>query len=162
MIFEVTQQTFNYKKQYTIYYMALPPTKLFFYDEKEIELQTFPNWRINYYFRRFPVDLEQAEDYVSIESESKFEASFSIYSWNGYNNGYTVHKDIKIDFNADKEDMTINGTNYSDVFVFESGRKAPLVFMDSISRNVNRVYYDLHTGIIGFDDLGNNHWRLVN
>lgn len=162
IIFEVTQQNSDYKQQITIDNMIVPPTKLFYYDEKNIELKTFPNRRINYYFRRFPIDFEQAKDNVSIELESQFEASFSIYNWNGYNNGYTVHNDIKINFNAEKETMTINGANYSDVFVFESGSNEPVYAGDTINRYFNKVYYDLHTGIIGFDDLDNNHWRIVN
>jgi len=162
IIFEVSQQTSYYKKQIIIDNIIVAPTKLFYYDEKEIEIKTFPNRRINYYFRRFPIDPEQAEDNVLIEFESRFEASFSIYNWNGYNNGYTVYNDIKINFNAEKESMTINGTDYPDVFIFESDSNEPVYPGDTINRYFNKVYYDLHTGIIGFDDLDSNHWRLAN
>ena len=60
--------------------------------------------------------------------------------------------------------MTFNGKTYSKVIVFESN-KTQVLHLDYPSppyrpSNVNRIYYDQNSGIIGFDDLNGKKWRL--
>lgn len=59
-------------------------------------------------------------------------------------------------------EMTINGTTYKEVKKIESGS---LEIEDSdgeFDRNVNILYYDSTYGLIGFDDLEDGEWRLMN
>jgi hypothetical protein len=58
--------------------------------------------------------------------------------------------------------MLINGVNYENVIVIKSNSDTPRIISSSTDRNVNIVYYDIIKGIVGFDDLDNKQWRIIN
>ena len=47
------------------------------------------------------------------------------------------------------------------VLIFESGIDQ-IIKGNNYDRNINVIYYDEEYGIIGFDDLNDNKWRLKN
>jgi hypothetical protein len=57
--------------------------------------------------------------------------------------------------------MLVNGVNYDKVIYIESGSTYSYT-TDNYTQNVNKMYYDLKKGVIGFDDLAGNQWRLTN
>jgi len=126
--------------------------KYFYYDRKVIEL--ISNYKIRYNFYRFPIDVEQAKENNFTEYPSKFNGSVYVYLWNGIGDDGTIN----INYENSVNEMMINGINYENTIVLQSNNPDPI----TPERNVNVVYYDLYTGIVGFDDLNNNQWRLTN
>ena len=61
-----------------------------------------------------------------------------------------------IDPSVQKVTLYINGKWYSNVLKIVSKNNEPF----SEQRKVNVIYYVDGIGIIGFDDLDNNQWRL--
>jgi len=155
---EVTEQ---YKDQLSQGSWVLPGSiKYFYYDRKVIELNSsdFNNYTIKYKFNRFPIDVEQAKENDFTEYPSKFNGSVYVYLWNGIgDNG-----NININYENGVVEMMINGTNYQNIIIIQSNNPDPIIYSSSPERNVNIVYYDLYTGIVGFDDLNNNQWRIMN
>lgn len=81
---------------------------------------------------------------------------FNFHLWNGYEN--------EVNFNllsSSTTSLTINSIIYNKVIVVES--KNNYAFPnDYYPKKVNKVFYDINKGIIGFDDLDNNQWRIQN
>jgi len=132
-----------------------PYTVFYYYDIKKIEFQKFPNggdyWY--YYFTRKPPFVSEP-DVIS-----KFYGSINEFPfWNGqlsdgdysYINYYSV-----IDYNQTPILMEVNGHEFSKVHIVNSDNP------DIDNSNVNVIYFDEVEGIIGFDDLENNKWRIV-
>jgi len=70
-------------------------------------------------------------------------------------NGSSVEK---LEFPYRFNEMRINNVNYNKVVnIFEG---SGIYFHPDYS--FNKVYFDFKEGIIGFDDLENNKWRIVN
>ncbi len=155
IIFEVTKVSDDYKKQYTVTSMTAGVLHYFYYDVQEIELKAYPNIPIRYKLRRFPIDVEQAKDDDFTEYPSDFKGNLYFPYWNEI-------EAINLDINFDDErtSMLVNGINYENVYVFESGNPDPIVISTTFVKNVNTIYYDLHYGIIGFDDIDGREWRI--
>ena len=126
---------------------------LFRYDDKIITLvdnETTKWFRIH--FSRLPIEYDLAKQETYTEYPSKFYASIqSIPFWNGGT--------IQIDYEQVKTEMTIHGKTYRNVFVLTSGNES-IIDNNGHIRDVNVMYYDEIEGIIGFDDLNGNEWRL--
>ncbi len=155
---EVTEQ---YENQLSQGSWVIPGSiKYFYYDRKVIELNSsdFNNYKIKYKFNRFPIDVEQAKENDFTEYPSKFNGSVYVYLWNGIGDNGTIN----INFDNQTMEMLINGTNYQNVITFQSDNPNPIIYTSSPERNVNVVYYDIIDGIVGFDDLNDNQWRIMN
>ena len=133
----------------------------FYYDYKTIEyklIELNPELYLytKYSFSRFPLDLEKAKDDKYIKYPSVFNASISFPFYNGI-------KHEKINYDSTKLEMVIGSEIYSNVFTIKSG------INDSVLdrwggfdyyKKVNVLYYDEFNGLIGFDDVLGNNWRL--
>ena len=134
-------------------YTGFLNVNLFSYDKKVITLidsETKGEFYIG--FSRRPIDDNSARQntYTKYPSEL-YAAIVNMPFWNG-------DVEVSIDYEQKKTEMTFNGKTYRNVFVFASGNDSIL----KSKRDVNIVYYDEIGGIIGFDDLNNNKWRLIN
>ena len=87
---------------------------------------------------------------------------FSPGLWGNLLYYYDGHS-VATDYDSDKTAMTIENKIYSDVFTIES------VVSDSVLdrwggldyyKKVNILYYDELNGLIGFDDIEGNNWRI--
>jgi len=110
-----------------------------------------------YRYSRFPDDLYQAQKNSNTEYPSIFIGQIYFNKWNALDNT----RIINIDFNATTTSMIINGTTYDKVYTFESGNPNERV-CGFIIYDVSRIYYDLHSGIIGYDKVDGTQWRLIN
>jgi len=54
--------------------------------------------------------------------------------------------------------MTFNGKTFKNVLVLSSNNDS--IIEQPLCKDVNILYYDETQGIIGFDDLNGNEWRL--
>lgn len=70
---------------------------------------------------------------------------------------------IIINFNEPTLTISFNNKTYTKVRIFESNSidiLNPDALPPLLPKNVNKIYYDDNHGIIGFDDLNNNNWRI--
>jgi len=155
-----TVQSVNIEKIQLTYSGFTGPINLFSYDKKEITLTDGETTKGFYiFFSRLPSgdDYDLAKQNMYTEYPSKLGASIrSIPFWNG--------ETIRIDYEQAKIEMIVNEKNYRDVFVFASGSsiiKEEYYNGNILYRDVNVLYYDEIEGIIGFDDLNGNEWRLI-
>lgn len=65
-----------------------------------------------------------------------------------------------IDFDGTTFEMTIDGVTYNNVIKISSDKTSVEYMIGPFPRNVNVLYYDLHFGLIGFDDLDGGEWKL--
>ena len=147
-----------------VYTSFLGVINLFRYDRKEIILIDGETGWFKIKFSRLPIEYDIAKQEASTEYPSKFYGAIQdMLFWNG-SNEYGWFGDASIDYNQKKIEMTVNGKTYRDVFLIESGCDSIIEFRQSDQiyyRDVNMIYYDEIEGIIGFDDLNGNEWRLT-
>ena len=136
-----------------------PPTTytvFYYYDSKRITLKEFPNgnnfWK--YYFSRKPPFNNEPNPNI------KFYGSIDDFPfWNGQlsdeNDSYVQYY-TSIEYDEVPISMVVNEFTFSKVHIINSNNP------DTINSNVNIIYFDEVEGIIGFDDLENNKWRIVN
>jgi hypothetical protein len=132
----------------------------FYYDSKHIgfiDSKMEQCFSIN--FVRWPLDDELAKKDIYTEYPSRLSAAIQYMSfWNG--------GDANIDYEQRKIEMIVAGKTYKNVFVLMSGNNSIIEYLlpDGTTqiRDVNVIYYDEVEGIIGFDDLNGNEWRLIN
>lgn len=107
----------------------------------------------------------ESEHYLILQIY-KFDANsinggFSFYMWNGLASGYL---NTQLSYNmrtASKSTMMLNNVTYQNVITLNS--ESPYAYPnENYTINVNKLYYDITSGVIGFDDLDGNQWRLVN
>ena len=129
----------------------------FYYDEKIIILNSNSTDNfIKYKFNRLPINIEQAEKNRFTKFPSKFNSEVYFHLWNGIDD----RGRIIIDYEKETESKIINGKKYQNVIKIESGNNNPI--NNNPSKNVNIIYYDINYGIVGYDDLNNNKWRITN
>jgi len=130
----------------------------FYYDRLNVEYTDDSGYAYNVSYQKWPVNLEsaKADPYKKQASTLLIQISFFPY-WNEADEyGYPVSY---LPVNASYGQiaiLTINGKTYDGVLKIVSNSNVPF----SEKRNVNVIYYYEGIGIIGFDDLDNNHWRL--
>jgi hypothetical protein len=154
-----TIHSVNTTKEQLVISPGFMEDRTFYYDTKEITI-TDSDTKERFYIRfsRYPLDRDLAMSDKYAKFPSKFGGGISYFPfWNGSD------RRIAIDYEQAKTEMAVNGKTYKNVYVFTSG-------VDSIIRNgvgkvyyrdVNILYYDEINGIIGFDDLNGNEWRLI-
>lgn len=132
----------------------------FYYDSKAIEFQSYPDsvFAFSVTFSKWPLTTEFEDSDKRREYPSAVRGFILFSYWNGVKNENERELNIPINFNVTKNRMTINGRQYNKVATIISNNKNPL----SNIYNVNVIYYDEKEGIVGFDDLNNHQWRLVN
>ena len=129
----------------------------FYYDEKEIELESLDSIHLCFdiRFSRWPIDTDEAKEDYYKEFPSRLNGYLKYFP---YWNGEDAYIDI-VNNNINKTSINIFGKNYTDVLIFESGVDQ-IIKGDNYDRNINTIYYDQFYGIIGFDDLNGNEWRI--
>ena len=141
-------------------------SKHFYYDKQEIKMWYNEGWgytTCEIILKKYPLDSNYRVD-PPIIGQPGFYGYFEFPLWNGYVGTDQFDNSISIDFNLPMITMTFNGKTYSKVRVYESN-KTQVLGLDYPSppyrpRNVNKLYYDQNSGIIGFDDLNGKKWRL--
>jgi len=133
----------------------------FYYDSKSITLidsKMEQPFYIN--FNRWPLNTEIAKENIYTEYPSSFSGAIQ------YMRFWNVWDDAIIDYEQRKIEMTVSGKTYKNVFVLSSGSDSIIEYPwpDGTTqiRDVNVIFYDEIEGIIGFDDLNGNEWRLIN
>jgi hypothetical protein len=139
-------------------------TTRFFYDKKDIVVFDSTMGRFfTICFSRYPLDFDLAKEDGYTKYPSKFHGSMHFFPfWNGFEGGISR---LYIEYEQRKIEMTINEKTYKDVFVIASGNNSIIEFKprDRIYyMDVDIVYYDEIEGIIGFNDLNDNKWKLCN
>lgn len=127
-----------------------PSAYYFFYD---IQLISFNYGTLKYGYARFPTDLAEAKENAYKEYPSEFEIQIYFKQWNG-----SPFHIIDIDTDSTVTSMYVNNITYNTVFTIESGNSDT----GSDCSRVNKVYYDLYTGVIGYDEIDGTEWRIVN
>jgi len=133
---------------------------LFSYDKKVITLIDGKTKREFYIgFSRRPIDDNSArQDTYTKYPSMLYGCILHMPFWNVPNG------EILIDYGQAKIEMIVNGRIYQGVFVFASGSsiiEEEYYNGNILYRDVNVLYYDEIEGIIGFDDLNGNEWRLI-
>jgi len=130
--------------------IPLPNRYWFYYDKQEVS-STYGSLR--YVLKRFPKDVKKAMDNEYKEYPSELVGQIYFYRWNAIEN----RTRIDINFNADTTIMIVDGITYNDVFIIESGNPNSGV----AGETVNKVFYSLSSGLIGYDEIDGTEWRLV-
>ncbi len=126
------------------------------------------NFLMNYYDEQYTqmqltTDTDNYADLqISIvkTSNSGMKIDFNFNLWNV--NGYAFGSDDRLHFFFPQNGtpMTVNGTEYKKVVTLQSGSNE--VNPGDPNARVNKLYYDINKGIIGFDDIDGSQWRIVN
>lgn len=164
--FQVCCVSKNYKEWHTVGmgFFTTYAASYYYYDTKEIEFVSKPatvgGFRIQ--FTRWPEDTELAESNIYKKFPSKLTAYFSSFPyWNAKDASGNASHSIIIDYTLPKIKMLVNGVNYEQVMVFRSNNDLPLnLSYLNYPKDVNVIYYDERQGLIGFDDINGNQWRL--
>ena len=83
--------------------------------------------------------------------------------WNSYgsvSNELNDYANVELDFREDIQVISLNGKVYDKVLLIESDSTEPLGDFGPLPKTINKLYYDINDGIIGFDDLDGIEWRL--
>jgi hypothetical protein len=126
--------------------------KYFFYDEQEIQFKVSKNEnsKLTFNLKKFP-DLNSNHNGKLVFFEySKLIATIDFPFLNGKNT-------FVIDYQKPISTMILNEKTYNNVLIFESGNTETIE-----TKTINRIYFDVKKGIIGFDDLNERKWRLSN
>jgi hypothetical protein len=136
-------------------------TKYFYYDEQRIEMQSTLfaegdfccDSSFSLSLKRWPIVYETNPDAISEDSE--FIANIGLVPFQ------TGIQSIFLDYSQPVLDMAINGVTYHKVRKIEI---TPNPFPNPSWQlpSLRYIYFDQNKGVIGFDDLQNNEWRLQN
>ncbi|MEE9407625.1 MAG: hypothetical protein V3V28_06070 [Polaribacter sp.] len=128
----------------------------FYYDEKEIEIESLDSIHLCFdiRFSRWPIDTDQAKDDYYKEFPSKLNGYLKYFPyWNG-EDSYIDIIDLRI-----KTNLNIKGKIYNNVIILKSDNNQ-IIIGNNYNKDVHIIYYDEKYGIIGFDDLNGNEWRI--
>ncbi len=86
--------------------------------------------------------------------------SFYFYKWNVYSSseymqGFNLN-------NSTVESLSIGLVNYNQVIEINSNFTTSIPSNNNYNRNINVLFYDKLHGVIGFNDLDGNLWRMQN
>lgn len=128
----------------------------FHYDEKSI-LFHFPLTKNDFelYIKKWPVSLDSAKKKrTSIQPNYLDMQFFKFPKWNGKLKDF-FYKNIHINEYEERTTLVINGIAYHDVIKISSNDTT------LINENtIHTIYYAEEFGILGFDDLDGNLWRI--
>ena len=136
--------------------------KYFYYDEQRIQFGDIADEPQNYYsnstffisIKRFPTVFQTNPTVIS--SQSILVANIGLRPWDNTENAF-------LNYTEPLMELTINTKVYTKV------RKiTPLINLYPYSnpnatlKEIKYIYFDQNKGVIGFDDILNNEWRLQN
>lgn len=129
----------------------------FYYDNKQLFVSQISTgegvncFGMSYDFKRMPIDIRKARANSDDLLESELVASFSI-------DRYNSDEWLRVDYKASKSEMLIGDTLYKHVTTYKSGNNNAI--SGYCTRDFNVIYYDDYKGVIGFDDVYGNQWRI--
>jgi hypothetical protein len=125
----------------------------FYYEHKRFNMKDLSTqYTFFISIRRYPINVEQARENIY-----KKQASHLRVLIGGIELGY--YFDFDFNLSQTSQPCTFNGITYTDVIV------APNDLIKDVGgmlMDAKIVYYDVYQGIVGFDDINNHKWRLVN
>lgn len=129
----------------------------FYYDSMEIFFEGDSTDQYVLSYKKWPnnVDLATEDPYKKIESDISIKISYFPY-WNELNAFGYQENQIYVGSSNQKVSLTINGKLFDNVVKIVSNNNEQI----TENKNINIIYYCDGIGIIGFDDLDNNEWRL--
>ncbi|PKB15359.1 hypothetical protein [Flavobacterium sp. 5] len=136
-------------------------TKYFYYDEQRIEMQSTLfaegdfccNSSFYLSLKRWPKTFQTNP--IVISKDSKFITNIGLVPF------VTGIQSAFLDYTEQLIDMTINGVIYNKVRKIDI---TPNPFPNANWQlpSLKNIYFEQNKGVIGFDDLQNNEWRLQN
>lgn len=157
--FKVTSVNFSEKEIHGVGMGFFGPyaSEYFFYDMLNVGFRSDSGEVYSISYLKWPIDEELAKEDSYVKRESDLIVGISHFPyWNKLSaSGYPEYN-IPVNSSYLKVTLTINEKTYYNVLRIFSGNYSPL----SEKQNVNVLYYLDGIGIIGFDDLEKNHWRL--
>lgn len=134
--------------------------KYFYYEEQRIQLGAIADEPTEYYsasrffisIKRFPKVFQLNPTVIS--SESILVTNIGLHPFDNTENAF-------LDYSEPVISLTINSETFTKV------RKVTLPpnlypNANSTLKGLTRIYFDQNKGVIGFDDVENNEWRLQN
>ena len=132
--------------------------KYFYYDQQNIELKcTLPTPNLIIRINKWPTFFTDGSNggNISISTSSKMVGSINVSTFN------SSDPSKYFEYTYPTQSMVINGNTFNNVL--------KIVITNSQVNNpgwllpkINFLYYDFNKGVIGFDDINNNEWRLQN
>ena len=132
-----------------------------YYDSKIIRLEIVEN-QANF--------IGEQVIYIFSKSENNFKNGIKLPIWNIEENTFFDEIDrpynvnLKNLNNSSKIEMNINGHLFQKVVEINSGSniELPIYFYGGIlPNNINKLYYDFEFGIIQFNDVDGNNWKII-
>jgi hypothetical protein len=164
--FSVSTVNTEFKSLLTLGMGFFGDSEYFYYDHKGIGIiDSKSGHSFNINFQRYPLDYELAKEDIYAEYPSEFYGAIQYMRfWNGIDEERGLESSVSIDYEQNKIEMNVNGKTYKNVFVLTSGNDSIIEYPwpdgTILYKDVNVIYYDEIEGIIGFDDLNGNEWRL--
>lgn len=132
----------------------------YYYDSKIVRFEILEN--------QDKFDEEQVI-YVFSKSEDIFKIGIKFPIWNINSNTFIDELDRPININliqfvnATKVQMTVNGHQFQKVVAIETNTNdvLPNNWGGDLPNNVNKVYYDFDFGIVQFNDINGNEWKVI-
>ncbi len=107
-------------------------------------------------------------NYIFSKSKNTFKSGINFPIWNILDSGFfdEIDRDVNINLgiysNHSRVPITINGHLFNKVVLIESGFNTPASpNWGSLPNNVNKLYYDYDFGIVQFNDLDGNEWKVI-
>ena len=131
-----------------------------YYDSKIVRFEIFEN-NANY--------IQEQVSYIFSKSENNFKNGIKFPIWNIDDFSFFDENDRPININlrnfnnSTKIEMNINGHIFKKVVIIDSGSDfaTPNTWEAILPNNVNKLYYDFEFGIIQFNDIEGENWKVV-
>lgn len=153
IVFRVTKSTLGKKMHRTIVSDKCW-IKNFYFDEQQIEMEClhpqFGKQKLVYMLKKFPSLLQLSHHKLKFSKESQLISTLHFPFWNNADT-------LIVDYSKNVSTLIIDSVFYTHVRVLESNNTNIY-----INKNVHKIYFDEQKGIIGFDDLDGNVWRVGN
>ncbi|OYU85506.1 MAG: hypothetical protein CFE24_00975 [Flavobacterium sp. BFFFF2] len=156
----------SFKKGYTegggMGFFSSSATVYFYYDEKVVGMVSESAcYNPVVHFTRLPLNFNLAKANGYTEYPSRFYAYIENFPYWNQSDEYGLISYIPIDYQQSQFSINCFGKTYSQVLIIKSNSQTALPMSNpDCPRNVHIIYYDIAQGIIGFDDLDGQQWRL--
>lgn len=125
--------------------------KYFDYDLRSVSMSG-GNITIAYDFKRWPDNYD-----LALQKSPDLTPSHLVGRVNHSHYNKLSGTSEEINYSANPITMEVNGIFYTQVLVFDSGNSQPLFTY----LTVNKLYFDRISGLIGYDEINGDQWRLV-
>lgn len=136
----------------------------FYYDSWEMEISGICKGKgFAHYlqYSRSPEDWEAAKKEIYKTFPSRFRGSMDFGLWNKKTPDNLYLERLIFPFGEPTTSLNIGAKPYTQVYKFDSQTETTWDTAHQQLPLVNHVFYDLKSGIIGYDDLDHQEWRLV-